>query len=327
MRTRPTPKVSEMIVSKKWVMAICGIVVMLLSGPMGISAEPIDPVEYMLGYYNLETGEADTVYVEGNPPVYGSAVDVIEAVSEVVALINANRKLAGRIPLIINPVLNHVAQVHSNIMRNQTCFAHQCPGELSPSKRACVAGYRSYGLADYNSDLIGIYSGGPPPKKAACFVSEVIAAGYPYPKSVVNAWMKSPGHYAILMDPGMREIGVGLAYGGLYRRYWTVDLGRQPRTIYVFINNDDPGTTDRRVTLHLPNENIQKWGGTAVRFQEIMISNNPNFENAFWQPYASHKTWILTKRTGFKTVYVKFKDNDGNEFLTGDIIFLKQNVD
>ncbi len=199
-----------MIVSKKWVMAICWIVMICLTGPMELSAEPVQPWEYMIGYHNSETGESDTAYVEGNRPSYDLVVDDIQAVLGVVALINVNRRRAGRVPLVMNPVLNRVAQAHSNYMRDHNCFAHQCPGERAPASRACSAGYRSKGLADFNSESIGPNSSGPRPNKG-CTIGEVIAVGQPNPQSVVNAWMKSPGHHAIIMHPRLRTIGVGVA--------------------------------------------------------------------------------------------------------------------
>ena len=57
-------------------------------------------------------------------------------------------------------------------------------------------------------------------------VGEVVAAGEPTPAGVVERWMHSPRHRAILMD-AYRHLGVGCglspATGVLY---WTVDLGR-----------------------------------------------------------------------------------------------------
>jgi len=123
-------------------MAICWIVMICLTGPMELAAETIQPWEYMIGYHNSETGESDTAYVEGKQPIYNSATDATQAVLEVVALINANRKVAGRVPLIVNSILNQVAQAHIEYMRDHDCFAHQCPGELPTARRACSAGYR-----------------------------------------------------------------------------------------------------------------------------------------------------------------------------------------
>jgi hypothetical protein len=81
------------------------------------------------------------------------------------------------------------------------------------------------------------------------------------------------------------------------------------------------------VTLSLTKEDMQRWGEGAAQFEVIMISNNPDFTDAYWESYTSRKIWMLTGGTGPKTVYVKFRDSGGNEILAGDIIFLKQNMD
>ena len=324
----PSAKITtETPLLKFWIMTICWVVVMGLAAPIPLSAEPIQPFEYMLGYYNSRTDEGDTFFVEGKAPVYADALVNAKVVLEVVALINANRKRAGRTPLVINAILNHVAQAHSNAMRDRNCFAHQCPGERSPDARACVAGFKPYSIKAFAPDPVGISSGGPPPGKRGCFVAEVIAAGYPNAASVVNAWMNSPGHHAIIMHPSLREIGVGVAYGGLYRTYWTADLGIQRGKAYAFINNDDPSTTDQRVTLRLTDEDMQTSDGTTGRFREVMISNDPDFTDAHWEPYSPIMWWILTDGIGPKTVYVKVKDYSGNEILAGDIIFLNPQMD
>ncbi len=45
----------------------------------------------------------------------------------------------------------------------------------------------------------------------------------------------------------------------------------------------------------------------------MMISNDPTFTNAEWQPYHTDINWKLSDKDGIKTVLVKFKDKAGNE--------------
>lgn len=56
---------------------------------------------------------------------------------------------------------------------------------------------------------------------------EIIAAGYGSPIGVVAAWMDSPGHKGIILDPGLADLGAGYAYNASskYKHYWTVDFG------------------------------------------------------------------------------------------------------
>ena len=52
-------------------------------------------------------------------------------------------------------------------------------------------------------------------------------AGQATPESVVSGWLQSPGHCANIMNPALRELGVGYAYNGnsTYRHYWVQDFG------------------------------------------------------------------------------------------------------
>ena len=53
-------------------------------------------------------------------------------------------------------------------------------------------------------------------------VAENIAAGADTPEAVVEQWMNSPGHRANILDPELRELGVGYCYeeGSAYGSYW-----------------------------------------------------------------------------------------------------------
>ena len=56
---------------------------------------------------------------------------------------------------------------------------------------------------------------------------EIIAAGYRTPEGVIAAWMSSPGHKAVILDPILEEFGAGYAYNSSskFKHYWTVDFG------------------------------------------------------------------------------------------------------
>lgn len=53
-------------------------------------------------------------------------------------------------------------------------------------------------------------------------VAENIAAGAATPEDVVEQWMNSPGHRANILDPQLRELGVGYCHApnGAYEHYW-----------------------------------------------------------------------------------------------------------
>lgn len=117
--------------------------------------------------------------------------------SQVVQLVNAERAKAGLSPFKSDWELSRVARYKSEDMRDRQYFSHQSPTYGSPFDMM-----RSFGIAYQTA-------------------GENIAAGQNSPQAVVDAWMKSPGHRANIMNPSFKKIGVGLAKGGSYQYYWT----------------------------------------------------------------------------------------------------------
>jgi hypothetical protein len=89
---------------------------------------------------------------------------------------------------------------------------------------------------------------------------------------------------------------------------------------FVVINDGAASTTDINVLLSfLPNtEEIQGTSGGEGTFDditEVLISNDPSFDGAVWQPFAQDIPWQLLPGFGLRTVYVQFRDVNGNESL------------
>jgi hypothetical protein len=59
------------------------------------------------------------------------------------------------------------------------------------------------------------------------YTGENMAAGYASAAEVLNGWINSPAHYAVLTNPNYRAIGVGRAYtdASTYHSYWVMDVG------------------------------------------------------------------------------------------------------
>ncbi len=112
--------------------------------------------------------------------------------------------------------LYQAAYLHSQDMALSDYFSHTGSGEesdtvaqaehpgtgSSPKERIEYTGYiwRSYG--------------------------ENIAAGYDTLQSVIEAWLKSPGHCANIMNPNFKEVSMSMYYkeGSDYGYYWTQDF-------------------------------------------------------------------------------------------------------
>ena len=121
--------------------------------------------------------------------------------NQVIQLVNVQRTKAGCRALALDARLSRAAQAHSIDMAKRRYFSH-----TSLDGRTFAQRIRAQG---YTGSIIG----------------ENIAAGYPTPKAVMDAWMKSRGHRANILNCRYTAIGGGSAVGGPYRYYWTQDFG------------------------------------------------------------------------------------------------------
>ncbi|WP_313890795.1 CAP domain-containing protein [Psychrobacillus sp.] len=121
-------------------------------------------------------------------------VQVSSVIQEVVNLTNKERAKAGLKALQMDTKLTQSAQAKSQDMKNKNYFSHTSPTYGSPFDQM-----KSFGVT-YKS------------------AAENIAMGQRSATEVVNAWMKSPGHKANIMNPSYTHIGVGLSNSGYY---WT----------------------------------------------------------------------------------------------------------
>ncbi|MFD8985457.1 CAP domain-containing protein [Streptomyces sp. NPDC059564] len=117
----------------------------------------------------------------------------------VLALVNQERAQAGCVPVRANPPLASLAGAFSKDMAVRGFFDHTDPDGNTPWNRAEKAGISGLG-------------------------GENIARGQGDAKSVMEAWMNSPGHKANILNCEFRTLGVGVyvAAGG---PWWTQDFG------------------------------------------------------------------------------------------------------
>jgi uncharacterized protein YkwD len=132
------------------------------------------------------------------PAACPSAADVLGAAPAavvevaVICLVNAERAARGLGDVERAGALELSAQRHANDMVARRYFAHVSPTGGTVDKRARRAGYLSAPCWALGEDL-----GSAPAAVASA-------------EAVVSAWMESPGHRAVILDPSFRDVGIGV---------------------------------------------------------------------------------------------------------------------
>jgi uncharacterized protein YkwD len=121
------------------------------------------------------------------------------AEAEVLSLVNQQREKAGCKPVSADPELATLAGSFSDDMADEGFFGHTSPDGESPWARA-----KRLGITDLGG--------------------ENIARGQPTAQSVMDSWMKSPGHKANILNCQYRTLGVGAHFGD-GGPWWTQDFG------------------------------------------------------------------------------------------------------
>lgn len=137
------------------------------------------------------------------PPAPPPPPTIAPEALRIAELVNAERATAGLPPLAISYELSAAAQVQSDGMAYTGVISHTGADGRGPADRITAAGYRWLRCG------------------------ENIAVGQATPEEAMAFWMGSPPHRANILDPGMREIGVGhLWLPDGYGNYWTMTLGQ-----------------------------------------------------------------------------------------------------
>jgi uncharacterized protein YkwD len=133
----------------------------------------------------------------------GATLDAQE--SDLVAVVNSFRAARGLARLAVSDTLTFAAKWMATDMAVYNYFSHNSRDGRAPVQRMTDAGY-------------------PGPQT---YTGENLAAGYTSASEVLNGWVNSAAHYAVLTNPNYRAIGVGRAYsaGSSYHTYWVMDVG------------------------------------------------------------------------------------------------------
>src|SRR4028118_1186050 len=125
----------------------------------------------------------------------------------VLELTNIERSKLSLPPLTFNTQLLNAAATHSQNMALQDFFSHTGKDGSSLGSRISATGYQFSAAA------------------------ENIAGGSSTPEQVVSSWMNSSGHRANILNPNLKEIGIGYYFladdtGSVnFNHYWTQVFG------------------------------------------------------------------------------------------------------
>jgi hypothetical protein len=97
----------------------------------------------------------------------------------------------------------------------------------------------------------------------------------------------------------------------------TIILDTQVPTGSITINSGAASTSTGNTTLTISGID----GGSGV--SQMEVCNASDFSGCSWETYSTTKSWTLISGDGTKTVYIKFKDNAGNQSsVYNDVILL-----
>lgn len=167
----------------------------------------IHPGQHVNTHYDSGTGN-DHEQSDGakdNATAQSNVSDADQATSDaqatqVLNLVNAERKKAGLQPLTLDNTLNRIAAEKARDMAENNYFSHDSPTYGTPFDMM-----RSFGV-DYKS------------------AGENIAAGQRSASEVMQSWMNSSGHRANILSPNYTKLGVGYYAGGSKSPYWVQEF-------------------------------------------------------------------------------------------------------
>ncbi len=284
----------------------------LLPPPAEISPDNFaPPAEADASPASAQLSEAMTSgYDSYNPAPQSPTLLLNEA--RTVYLTNLERRAEGLGPIRWNRNLTYASRWFAwDSVENRAGFycGHQDTLGGWPSDRVPYFGYRGFGGAE----------------NAICW------GGFlPSPEQAVESWMNSPGHRGNILDPNHREIGLGyyLRQSDL-RGYGAQKFGVDPAYRPVIIENEALTTTNSTVQLYIyGTEGFTGIAGanTISTTRQMMVSENPCFVGASWEPYQTQRSWTFSGAPGWRTLYVRHRDALGLTMVSSDTIYFGSDV-
>lgn len=158
-----------------------------------------------IGSSNTSGGQGSAPRDAGSQTMSSEEAQILKEINEARAVPRTcgTQAFAAAAPVTWNGYLAGAARAHASDMAERAYFDHVTPEGRTPAQRAEAAGYTGWQE-----------------------IAENIAAGYTL-GNVTQGWLDSPSHCKTLMDPTLKEVGVGYLYkpGSKYGTYWVQDYG------------------------------------------------------------------------------------------------------
>jgi len=152
------------------------------------------------------------------PSAATAATTLTKLEQQVVTLVNQKRAKHGLAKLRVHARLQAAARAHSTEMSNRKYFSHSSAGGESFERRIIRYGYKRSGYSYWAAGENIAWGGGL----------------YATASAVVNSWMRSPGHRAVILTRKFRDVGLGavVCKSGYSScpvpvTFFTLDVGRR----------------------------------------------------------------------------------------------------
>jgi uncharacterized protein YkwD len=239
-----------------------------------------------------------------SPPVYNEQYEL-----ELVELVNQKRSDLGIPPLKRVDTLDKAARYHAIDMGQDSYTEHDSYDRVGDGLEF---------QCGFGSRLLTYYS-----YQFQYWIGENIAAGQTTPRSVMDAWMGSPGHRANILSRDFTEIGVGFYSGGPYGYYWVQDFGRHDFESPLIINDEDASTASVDVTIYIYSFRYYVGDGQFenVDWQQMRLRNDDGgWTN--WQSFQNSFSWTLADSPGDRCVCVELTGQHGTESSCDTIFYI-----
>jgi uncharacterized protein YkwD len=164
---------------------------------------PVLPVLLVLGLTATPAADAQSDPRTRAATATTDALTTVQFENRLLSRTNTRRERVGCAPLRVNSSLVRAARAHSYRMAQARQLSHQLSGEAPFDVRITRQGYTGWSI-----------------------LAENIVYGTPTPAALFRTWIDSPGHRRNIDNCRLREIGLGVSYGGGHA-WATMDLGRR----------------------------------------------------------------------------------------------------